>query len=90
MTRVPTLVWSSARAGAIAAQVAASHQASRRGVPSTGRLPEPTASAVSALVTVCSRVADRPVSTRPHGLVAASNVEVTPPCSSIVTALKVM
>ena len=41
-----------ARADSIAAQVAASHQASSRGVPSTGRLPEPTASAVSSSVTV--------------------------------------
>ena len=40
--RVPTLVCPSSRAGAIAAQVAASHHASSRGVPRTGRLPDPT------------------------------------------------
>ena len=44
-------------AGSIAAQVAASHQASSRGVPSTGRLPEPTAAAVSSSVTVKVSVA---------------------------------
>ena len=36
----------------IAAHVAASHHASSRGVPSTGRVPDPTAAAVSSSVTV--------------------------------------
>jgi hypothetical protein len=57
VTRVPTLVLPAGSVGSIAAQVTASHQASSRGVPSTGRLPEPTASAVSADVTVKVRVA---------------------------------
>ena len=44
--------WSGRRPGrgSSAAQVAASHQASSRGVPRTGRLPEPTAAAVSSSV----------------------------------------
>ena len=40
----------------MAAQVAASHQASSRGVPSTGSEPLPTARAVSSSPTVRSRV----------------------------------
>jgi hypothetical protein len=50
--RVPTEVAPSDRAGSIAAQVAASHQAISRGVPNTGSDPDPTACAVSASVTV--------------------------------------
>src|SRR6478672_5188033 len=47
-TRVPTLVRSSGRSRSTAAHVAASHQASIRGVPSTSRLPDPSATAVSS------------------------------------------
>ena len=54
-----------AASGSIAAQVAASHQASSRGVPSTGRLPEPSATAVSSSVTVKVRVASVGSSTAP-------------------------
>ena len=42
VTRVPTLVVGPGQPVGQAAQVVASHQASRRGVPSTGRSPDPT------------------------------------------------
>ena len=89
--RVPTLVWPSSSAGASAAQVAASHQASSRGVPSTGRLPDPTVAAVSSSPTVRSSVA-RQAGSMPAGLTlrVTSKVEVRPPASSTVTGPKVM
>ncbi len=88
--RVPTLVWPSSSAGASAAQVAASHQASSRGVPSTGRLPDPSASAVSSWPTVRSTVAVRPgLDARRAHVAVASKVEVRPPASSTVTGPKV-
>ena len=43
-----------------ARQVASSHQARRRGVPSTGRLPEPRADAVSASPTTLGHLGPRP------------------------------
>ena len=57
VTREPTLVRSDVSDPLSAAQVAASHQASRRGVASTGRSPDPRAAAVSLSDTVTCRVA---------------------------------
>ena len=54
---MPTLVEAASRVGSMAAQVVASHHASSRGVPRTGRLPDPTARAVSSSVTVKLSVA---------------------------------
>ena len=67
---MPTLVCSADSESASAAQVAASHQASSRGVPRTARSPEPTAAAVSASVTVNLKVALSPVCIPPSKQVA--------------------
>src|SRR5664280_3306727 len=59
--RLPTDVHDSGRCPSIALQLASSHRAISRGVASTGTVPERSAWAVSASVTVSSIRADRPV-----------------------------
>ncbi len=87
---MPTLVWPSSRAGAIAAQVAASHQASSRGVPSTGRLPEPDGHGGVGLDDgVVQRGRQAGDQARAH-CAFTSKVDVRPPASSMVTGPNAM
>ncbi|CAA9350061.1 MAG: hypothetical protein AVDCRST_MAG36-1902, partial [uncultured Nocardioidaceae bacterium] len=51
-TLLPTDVRPDGRSASSAAQVAASTHASRRGVPRTGSVPDPSAAAVSSVPTV--------------------------------------
>ncbi len=70
-TRVPTVVLPAARHPATAAHVACSHSATRRGVASTGTLPEPSATAVSAAPTVNVAAPVSPISIVTPGTLTA-------------------
>ena len=59
-TRVATLDWAPLRCPSVARQVASSHSAMSRGVPSTGTSPERKCSAVSSSPTVSSTCAVKP------------------------------
>ena len=60
---MPTVVVPSASAGAMARQLASSHRAISRGVPSTSTVPERSARAVSASPTTISASPRKPVAT---------------------------
>ena len=60
---MPTVVVPSASAGAMARQLASSHSAISRGVPSTSTVPERSARAVSASPTTISASPRNPVAT---------------------------
>ena len=69
---MPTVVVPSASAGAMARQLASSHSAISRGVPSTSTVPERSARAVSASPTTISASPRKPVATVTAGRLTPS------------------